>query len=100
MIKRLFKNSDYGFPLVSVILLVTCCIVTIPTAFQHELYYVFAMQSKPFFFWQAFSGIFEHSMDRCHRCRAEYDHKKAATKMAFWLSRITLVYGDTSFFIL
>lgn len=62
MIIKLYKNSNYGFPLISFILLFTCTIVTIPTAFQNELYNIFAMQSRPFFFWQVFSGIFEHSI--------------------------------------
>lgn len=62
MIEKLYSNKKYGFPLISSVLFITCTIVTIPTAFQHELYDIFAMQSKPFFFWQAFSGIFEHSI--------------------------------------
>lgn len=62
MISKLYKNPNYGFPLISFILLLTCTIVTIPTAFQNEIYYVFSLNSKPFYFWQVFSGIFEHSI--------------------------------------
>lgn len=62
MIIKLYKNPKYGFPLVSFILLITCAIVTLPTAFQNDLYHIFALQSKPFFFWQTFSGVFEHSI--------------------------------------
>lgn len=62
MIAKLYRNPKYGFPLISAVLFITCTIVTIPTAFQHELYDIFAMQSRPFFFWQVFSGIFEHSI--------------------------------------
>lgn len=59
---KLYKNSKYGFPIVSIILIITCTIVTIPTCFENELYHIFVMQSKPYFFWQIFSGIFEHSI--------------------------------------
>lgn len=59
---RLYRHSKYGFPLVSSVLLAACTVVTIPTFFDRNLWYVFAMQSKPFYFWQLFSGIFEHSI--------------------------------------
>lgn len=59
---RLYRYSKHGFPLVSSVLLAACAIVTIPTFFDRNLWYVFAMQSKPYYFWQLFSGIFEHSI--------------------------------------
>lgn len=62
MVIKLYQNSKYGFPLISFLLMLTCAIVTIPTAFQNKLYYVFSLRSNPFYFWQVFSGIFEHSI--------------------------------------
>lgn len=62
MLKMIYRSQKYGFSLISMIFLLTCSIVTIPTYFHNELYYVFAFQSNPFYFWQAFSGIFEHSI--------------------------------------
>jgi membrane associated rhomboid family serine protease len=59
---RLYRHSKYGFPLVSSVLLAACSIVTIPTFFDRNLWYVFTLQSKPYYFWQLFSGIFEHSI--------------------------------------
>lgn len=60
--KTLYKRQKYGFPIVTVVLLLTCSVITIPTYFNKELWYVFANQSKPFYFWQIFSGNFEHSI--------------------------------------
>ncbi len=62
MLIKIYRSKKYGFPLLSSVFLLTCSIVTIPTYFQNELYYVFALQSKPFYFWQLFSGVFEHSI--------------------------------------
>lgn len=60
--KTLYGRKKYGFPIITVALFLTCTIVTIPTYFTKELWYVFATQSKPFYFWQLFSGAFEHSV--------------------------------------
>ncbi len=62
MIDKIYKNKKFGFPLITFILLITCSIVTIPTYFQNELWYIFALRSEPFYFWQVFSGVFEHSI--------------------------------------
>lgn len=35
-------------------------IVSIPTYFENQLYYVFATNTRPAYFWQYFSGTFEH----------------------------------------
>lgn len=57
--KKLYnlKNS-YG----SLILLLSCIVVTVPTIIDRNLYYIFASSTKPFFIWQYFTGIFEHSI--------------------------------------
>ncbi len=62
MIDKIYKNKKFGFPLIAFVLLITCTIITIPTYFQNYLWYIFALRSKPFYFWQVFSGIFEHSV--------------------------------------
>ncbi len=62
MIRKIYMNSKYGFPIITIVFLLTCSIVTIPTYFHNDLYYVFALQSRPYYFWQVFSGIFEHSI--------------------------------------
>lgn len=58
----LYKNKKYGFPIVSFIFAITCLIVSIPTYFDNSLVYLFAIHSKPTFFWQYFSGFFEHTI--------------------------------------
>lgn len=60
--KTLYGQGKYGFPIITVTLFLACTIITIPTYFAEELWYVFATQSKPFYFWQLFSGVFEHSV--------------------------------------
>ncbi len=62
MLHKIYNNKKYGFPLITFILFITCSIVTIPTYWQNELWYIFSIRSKPFYFWQVFSGVFEHSV--------------------------------------
>ena len=59
---RLYRYKKHGFPMVTAALVLCCGIVTIPTAFDRNLWYVFAMRGRPYFFWQWFSGMFEHSI--------------------------------------
>jgi len=60
MIKDIFYKKKLGIPWTSVILLLTCCIVSISTAMDKQLFYVFATRIAPQYFWQYFTGTFEH----------------------------------------
>ena len=59
---ELYKNKKYGIPIVIMIFIITCAIVTIPTYFDNQLFYLFGSFFKPQFFWHYFSGIFEHTI--------------------------------------
>lgn len=67
---NLYKNKKYGVPIVSIVFLITCLIVSISTYFDNNLIYLFATYSKPSYFWQYFSGIFEHTIFNI--CTGEY----------------------------
>ena len=58
----LYKNK-FQFAIVTLILAFTCFVVSVPTYFDNSLFNVMASWSQPQFFWQYFSGTFEHGIE-------------------------------------
>lgn len=59
---NLYKSRS-EFSIVTLIFAVTCVIVSVPTYFDNSLFNVMASWSQPQFFWQYFSGTFEHGIE-------------------------------------
>lgn len=59
---NLYKNR-FEFSIVTFIFAFTCVIVSVPTYFDNSLFNVMASWSQPQFFWQYFSGTFEHGIE-------------------------------------
>lgn len=62
MLVDVYYKKRLDIPFITIVFFITCCIVTVPTYFDNNLYYVFANNSKPIYLWQVFSGAFEHSI--------------------------------------
>lgn len=61
MISDLLFRKRLGVPYLSLILILSCLIVSIPTYFSPKLYFVFGGNSQPFYPWQnIISSQFEH----------------------------------------
>lgn len=60
--KDLYKMEKGRLPLVNMFFIISCLVVIISTKINSELFYVFGSNTKPKYFWQYFSGIFEHSL--------------------------------------
>lgn len=60
--KGLYKMEKGRLPLVNIFFIISCLVVLIATKLNNELFYVFGSNNKPKYFWQYFSGIFEHSL--------------------------------------
>lgn len=58
---NLYK-SRFEFPIVTFIFGLTCVIVSVSTYFDNSLFNIMASWSQPRFFWQYFSGTFEHGI--------------------------------------
>ncbi len=61
MLFDLYYKKKLGIPWISILLMLTCFIVWIATLIDNNLWSVFATHSNPIYFWQYFSGIFQHS---------------------------------------
>ncbi|GAA0179579.1 hypothetical protein SH2C18_24210 [Clostridium sediminicola] len=62
MISNIYYKKKLGIPWISMILVLTCFTVWIATSVDNNLYYVFVTASKPKYFWQYFSGTFQHTL--------------------------------------
>jgi len=60
MLGSLYLNKKNGFPYLSFILILSCLLVSIPTYFNNELYYVFGGSTEPSYIWQYLSFNLEH----------------------------------------
>lgn len=60
MLKDIYYRKRLGIPWIAFLLIATCSIVSIPTYLNNELYQVFSASTRPIYFWQYFSGNFEH----------------------------------------
>lgn len=62
MLKNIYCKKRLGIPWIAFLLFITCSIVSIPTYFNKELFQIFSASTQPIYFWQYFSGNFEHSI--------------------------------------
>ncbi len=62
MLEEIYYKRKLGMPYITLLIVITCSIVSIPTFFNHELYEVFASHGTVMFWWQYFSGNFEHCL--------------------------------------
>lgn len=61
MLFDLYYRKKLGTPWISILLILTCFIVWVATLTDDNLWVVFATHSRPIYFWQYFSGLFQHS---------------------------------------
>jgi len=62
MLKELFYKRKLGIPWIAIILILTCSIVSLATFLNRDLYRIFSFTTKPLYWWQYFTGVFEHSI--------------------------------------
>ncbi len=60
MVSRMFFDRRGGFPLLSALFLLSCVIVTLPTAMDPVFYRVFGGEPSPTYVWQYVTHNFEH----------------------------------------
>lgn len=72
MLEDIYFRKRLGIPYIAILLIITCTIVSIPTYFNNELYEVFASHGKAIYWWQYFTGNFEHSIVPKHFFWAHY----------------------------
>lgn len=63
MLNQIYYKKPLGIPYIMIMLILTCTIVSIPTFFDNDLYEVFASHGIPIYWWQYFTGNFEHSIE-------------------------------------
>ncbi len=61
MLFDLYYKKKLGIPWISILLILTCFAVWVATLTDNNLWVVFATHSHPIYFWQYFSGLFQHS---------------------------------------
>lgn len=62
MLEEIYYKKKLGTPYITILLILTCTIVSIPTYFNNDLYEVFASHGKVIYWWQYFTGNFEHNI--------------------------------------
>lgn len=62
MLEEIYYKRKIGIPIITILLILTCTIVSVPTYFNNEIYEVFASHGKVLYWWQYFTGNFEHSI--------------------------------------
>lgn len=61
-LSNLYKGR-FRFLIVTLILTITCVVVSVSTYLDNSLFDIMAFYAPPRFFWQYFSGVFEHQIE-------------------------------------
>ncbi|OQB24403.1 MAG: hypothetical protein BWY11_01139 [Firmicutes bacterium ADurb.Bin182] len=60
MLARFLYKRKAGFPAITVIFIISCLLVTVPTYLNSELYEVFGGEKPHFYFWQNVTSYLQH----------------------------------------